>query len=51
MSVATHKVNPDSGDVAFCVCIIRKSKQQTGLPNTGVSDEEELEEVVVSADG
>ena len=44
----TYEVNADSGDIAFCVGIVGKSKQQARLSNTGVSDKEELEEVVVS---
>ena len=45
----TYEVNADSGDIAFCVGIVGKSKQQARLSNTGVSDKEELEEVVVSS--
>lgn len=45
----TYEVNTDSGDIAFCVGIVGKSKQQARLSNTGVSDKEELEEVVVSS--
>ena len=45
---STYEVNADSGDIAFCVGIVGKSKQQARLSNTGVSDKEELEEVVVS---
>ena len=46
---STYEVNADSGDIAFCVGIVGKSKQQARLSNTGVSDKEELEEVVVSS--
>jgi hypothetical protein len=42
----TYKVNADSRNVGFSVCIICESKQQTRLSNTGVSDEEEFEKVV-----
>jgi hypothetical protein len=42
----TYKVNTDSRNVGFSVCIICESKQQTRLSNTGVSDEEEFEKVV-----
>lgn len=45
----TYEVNADSGDIAFCVGIVGKSKQQARLSNTGVSDKEEFEEVVVSS--
>jgi hypothetical protein len=44
----THEVNADGRDVAFSVGIVRESKQQARLSNTGVTDEQELEEVVVS---
>lgn len=44
----THKVNTDGGDVALCVCVVGESKQQARLSNARVSDEEQLEEVVVS---
>lgn len=46
---STYEVNADSGDIAFCVGIVGKSKQQARLSNTGVSDKEEFEEVVVSS--
>lgn len=42
----TYKVNSDSGNVRFSVSIISKSKQQTRLSYTGVSDKEELEKVI-----
>ena len=45
----THKVNANSGDVALGVGIIRKSKQQARLAHARVSDQEQLEEVIVSA--
>ena len=44
----THKVDADGGDVALCVCVVGESKQQARLSDTRVTDEEELEEVVVS---
>ena len=47
----THKVNTDGGDVALCVCIVGESKQQAGLSHTRITDEEELEEVIVSEGG
>jgi hypothetical protein len=47
----THKVNADRGDVALCVCVIGKSKQQARLSDTRITDEEELEEVIVSVGG
>jgi hypothetical protein len=46
----THKVDTDGGDVALCVCVVGESKQQARLSDTRVTDEEELEEVVVSGE-
>ena len=45
---AAYKVDPDGGNVAFCVGVIGKSKQQARLSDARVSDKEELEQVVVS---
>lgn len=45
---STYEVHANSRDVAFGVGIIRETEQQARLSNTGVSDEEELEEVIVS---
>jgi hypothetical protein len=42
----TYKVYTNSGNVGFRVGIIRKSEQQTGLSNTGVSNKEQFEEVI-----
>jgi hypothetical protein len=42
----TYKVNSNRGNVRFSVGIISKSKQQTRLSYTGVSDKEELEKVI-----
>lgn len=47
----THEVDTDGRDVGFRVGVIGEPQEKAGLSNTGVSDEEELEEVVVSADG
>jgi hypothetical protein len=44
----TYEVNTDCRDVAFGVGIIGKTKQQARLSNTGVTDEEQLEKVIVS---
>jgi len=41
------KVDADSGDVALSVGVVRKSKQQTRLSDTRVSDKEKLEKVIV----
>ena len=45
---ATYEVDTDGGDVRLGVGVVGKSQQQARLSNTGVTDEEELEEVVVS---
>lgn len=47
----THEVDTDGGDVALSVGIIGKPEQQARLANTGISDEEQLEKVVVSGGG
>jgi hypothetical protein len=44
----TYEVYPDGGDVALRVRVICETKEQARLSNTGVSDEEELEEIIVS---
>lgn len=44
----THEVDTDCRDVALCVCVVGETEEQAGLSNTRVTDEEELEEVVVS---
>lgn len=44
----TYEVHADSGNVALCVGVVGKPKQQAGLSNTRVSDKEKLEKVVVS---
>lgn len=47
---STYKVNTDGGDVGLSVGIVGESQQQARLSNTGVTDEEELEKVIVSRD-
>jgi len=44
----TYEIHANSRDVAFCVGVIGKSKEQTRLSDAGISDKEELEEIVVS---
>jgi hypothetical protein len=44
----THEVDTDGGDVGFSVGVVGKSQKQARLSNTGISDEEELEEIIVS---
>lgn len=46
-----YKVDADCGNVGLGVGVVGKSQEQAGLSNTGVTDEEELEEVIVSAWG
>lgn len=43
-----YEVDTDCGDVGLGVCVVGESQQQARLSNTGVTDEEQLEEVVVS---
>lgn len=47
-TISTYEVNTDGRNVAFRVGVIGETEQQARLSNTGVSDEEELEEVIVS---
>jgi hypothetical protein len=42
------EVDTDRGDVALGVCVVRESKEQARLPDAGVSDEQQLEQVVIS---
>lgn len=44
----TYKIHANRGDVAFRVGIVGESKEQARLSNTGVSNKQELEEIVVS---
>lgn len=46
---STYEVDTDGGDVGFRVGIVSKTQEQARLSYTRVTDEEELEEVVVSA--
>jgi len=43
------EVHANRRDVALCVRIVGEPQQQAGLSDARVTDEEELEEVVVSA--
>jgi hypothetical protein len=45
-NTTTYKVYTNSGNVGFRVGIIRKSEQQTGLSDTGVSNKEQFKEVI-----
>jgi len=44
----TYEVNTDRRDVGLGVGVVGKPEKQTGLSDTGISDEEELEEVVAA---
>lgn len=44
----TYKVNTDSRNIGFRVGVVGETKEQARLSDTGISDEEKLEEVVVS---
>lgn len=48
--VSTYEVNADGRDVALSVGVVGESEQQTRLSDTGVTDQKELEEVVVSVE-
>ena len=45
--MTTHKVHPDGADVRLGVGVIRKSQQQARLSYARVSDQHELEDVVI----
>ena len=44
----TYKVHPNSRDITLSVRIIGEPQQQTGLADAGVSDQQQLKEVIVS---
>lgn len=46
--IRAYEVDTDCGDIGLGVSVVGESQEQAGLSNTGVSDEEQLEEVVVS---
>jgi hypothetical protein len=46
--VSAYEVDTDCGDVRLGVGVVGETQQQARLSNTGVTDEEELEEVIVS---
>ncbi len=48
MEGSAYEIDTDGGDVGLGVGVIGETQQQARLSNTGISDEEELEEVVVS---
>jgi hypothetical protein len=44
----TYEVDTDSGDVGLCVGVVGEPQEQARLADTRVTDEQQLEEVVVS---
>ena len=44
----TYEVDTDGGDVGLCVGVVGESQKKARLSNTGVTDEEKLEEIIVS---
>ena len=44
----TYEVDADGGDIGLGVGIVGESQEEARLSDTGITDEEELEEVVVS---
>jgi hypothetical protein len=46
--ITTYEVDADGGDVGLGVGVVGESQQQARLADTGVTDEQQLEEVVVS---
>ena len=47
-TVFTYEVDADGGDVGLGIGVVGESQEKARLSNTGVTDEEQLEEVVVS---
>lgn len=45
---SAYEVNTNCGDVGLGVGVVGETQEQAGLSNTGITDEEELEEVIVS---
>ena len=43
----TYEVDTDGRDVAFGVGIVRETEEQARLSDTGISDEEKLEQIVI----
>ena len=41
------EIDTNSGDIRFMISIIGESKQKTGFADTGITDEKQLEEIVV----
>lgn len=47
--LGTYEVDADGGDVGLSIGVVGESQKEARLSDTGVTDEEELEEVVVPA--
>ena len=47
-NILTYEVDTDGGDVGLCVGVVGESQKKARLSNTGVTDEEKLEEIIVS---
>jgi hypothetical protein len=43
-----YEVDADGGDVGLCVGVVGEPQEQARLADTGVTDEQQLEEIVVS---
>jgi hypothetical protein len=50
LSLVAYEVNTDRGYIGLGIGVIGKPEQQARLAHPGVSDQEELEEVIVSGD-
>jgi hypothetical protein len=44
----TYEVDADGGDVGLGIGVVGKSQKEARLSDTGITDEEELEQVIVS---
>jgi len=44
---ADFEVDSDGGDVALCVSVVGESKQKTRLAHTRITDQQQLEKVVI----
>jgi hypothetical protein len=44
----TYEVDTNGRDIGFGICVVGESKQQARLSDSGVTDEQELEQVIVS---
>lgn len=43
---ATYKVDANSTDIAFCVCVISKSQQETRFANTRITNQEKFKQII-----